>query len=142
MSLAPADEPKTAPTEQGTGGRPHLVVVRTRPIDRTQDADAPNGAVILTWFWHPRDRVWSRNYFESLEHALRLFVDESGWRLLQQQPLDAPHQNEIIFEARRADFARPSTEDLLREIGMTPTSVARLLDRPDRDTPKGTEDHV
>jgi hypothetical protein len=134
MSMAPAGQPKAAQVEHETAGRPHLVVVRTRAIDRVREPEAPGRTVLLTRFWHPRDRTWSTNYFESLEHALRLFVDESGWRLMQQQALDAPHRHELVFEARRADFTRPSTEDLLREIGMTPATVADLLDHPERGT--------
>ena len=112
------------------GGRPHLVVVTTRAVDAARDPDAPHGSRLVTRFWHPRDRAWSENHFESLEHAARLFIDERGWRLLQQQTLGAALSWELIFEARRADFARPSTDDILRDIGMTPERVAELLDRP------------
>ena len=132
MSMAPVGEVKAARAAQEAAGRPHLVVVYTHEIDPARESGVPGGALLLTRFWHPRDRSWSKNYFESLEHAVRLFVDESGWRLLQQQALDAPHRHELVFEARRADFARPSTEDLLREIGMTPATVAELLDHPER----------
>lgn len=99
-------------------GRPHLVVVRVRAAEAS-DA-APEGAHLVTRFWHPRDRRWSENFFESLEHALRLFVDESGWTLLQQQELDVPDNHELIFEARREDFAGPTTEEILRDVGLTP----------------------
>jgi hypothetical protein len=71
--------------------------------------------------------------FESLDHALRLFVDESGWVLQQQQPLDAPEAHELIFEARREDFSRPSTEQMLQEVGLSPDEVAKLLDGVDRE---------
>src|SRR6476646_575191 len=67
-------------------GRIHWVVVVTRPV-RAEDK-VPRGTALVTRFWHPRDRTWSENAFESLEHALRLFVDESGWILRQQQALD------------------------------------------------------
>jgi hypothetical protein len=87
------------------------------------------GAILLTRFWHPRDHCWSENAFESLDHALRLFVDESGWVLRQQQALDEPHVHELIFEARREDFSRPSTEQMLQDVGLTPQDVADLLDR-------------
>jgi len=60
---------------------------------------------------------------------LRLFVDESGWVLRQQQALDGPHIFELIFEARREDFSRPSTEQMLEEVGLSPEEVARLLHR-------------
>src|SRR5215207_11766413 len=109
-------------------GRVHWVVVVTRqPKD---DEKVPPGAVLLTRFWHPRDHCWSENAFESLDHALRLFVDESGWVLRQQQALDGPHAHELIFEARREDFSRPSTEEILQDVGLSPRDVAKLLDRP------------
>jgi hypothetical protein len=124
----------TAPAEAVAAGEPqrqHLVVVRTRAV-RAGDA-APPQAVLVTRFWHPRDQRWSENAFESLEHARRLFVDESGWTLLQEQSLDGPHAHELVFEARRADFMRPSTEELLRDVGLDPGAVADLLDRVDTD---------
>jgi hypothetical protein len=71
--------------------------------------------------------------FESLEHALHLFVDESGWVLRQQQPLDAPLAFELIFEARREDFSRPSTEALLEEAGFTPEDAKDLISGVDRE---------
>jgi hypothetical protein len=126
----PGTEPATEPASTATGGRPHLVVVTTRAVDATRDPAAPRGSRLVTRFWHPRDRRWAENHFESIEHAARLFIDESGWRLLQQQALGAAQAWELIFEARRADFARPSTGDILRDIGMTPEHVARLLDQP------------
>ena len=126
----PAVSPEVEPAATMAGGRPHLVVVTTRAVEAARDPDAPHGSTLVTRFWHPRDRAWSENHFQSLEHAARLFVDESGWRLLQQQSLGAALAYELIFEARRADFARPSTDDILRDIGMTPERVAELLDRP------------
>lgn len=128
----PATTPEAAPVATEPAGRPHLVVVMTRAVDAARDPDAPPGSVLVTRFWHPRDRKWTENFFETIEHAARLFIDESGWRLLQQQALGAAQAYELIFEARRADFARPSTDDILRDIGMTPEHVARLLDRPPR----------
>jgi hypothetical protein len=71
--------------------------------------------------------------FDSLDHALRLFVDESGWVLRQHQALDTPDAHELIFEARREDFSRPSTEQILQEVGLSPDEVAKLLDRVDRE---------
>ena len=112
--------------------RVHLVVVTTRAI--REDEGAGPGLLLRTRFWHPRDHRWSENDFESLEHARRLFVDESGWELRQQQVLDAPLAHELIFEARRVDFTRPSREQILRDIGMTPEGVNRLLDEVDRRT--------
>jgi hypothetical protein len=51
--------------------------------------------------------------------------------LRQQQSLDGPQIYELIFEARREDFSRPSTEQMLQEAGLTPQDVAKLLKRPD-----------
>jgi len=133
---APAPVVETAP-ERGSVERPgrvHWVVVVTRKI---QPGDkVPPGTLLLTRFWHPRDHRWSENAFESLDHALRLFVDESGWALRQQQALDAPLAHELIFEARREDFSRPSTEQILQEVGLSPQDVAHLLKRvePDDET--------
>lgn len=110
--------------------RVHLVVVTTRGLGEEDGAAA--GLVLRTRFWHPRDHRWSENDFESLEHARRLFVDESGWVLRQEQVLDTPLANELIFEARRVDFTRPSREQILRDIGMTPEAVNRMLDEVDR----------
>ena len=121
-----AVETATDPLRTDRPGRIHWVVVMTRP-PRLEDR-APAGATLLTRFWHPRDRCWSENAFESLDHALRLFVDESGWVLRQQQALDGPQLHELLFEARREDFSRPSTEQMLQEVGLTPQDVADLLD--------------
>jgi hypothetical protein len=109
-------------------GRVHWVVVVTRRV-RPEDRGPP-GTNLITRFWHPRDHRWSENAFESLDHALRLFVDESGWVLRQQQALDAAEAHELIFEARREDFSRPSTEQILHDVGLTPEDVAKWLDRP------------
>jgi hypothetical protein len=126
---APAVQTAPDPLTSERSGRVHWVVVMTRPI---QAADqAPAGARLVTRFWHPRDHRWSENAFESLDHAIRLFVDESGWVLRQQQMLDGPQLHELIFEARREDFSRPSTEQLLQEVGLTPQDVAQLLGRVD-----------
>jgi hypothetical protein len=127
----PAPAPAGAPAGVDPPGRSHLVVVSTRALAKGEVAAA--GAVIRTRFWHPRDRRWSENDFESLEHARRLFIEESGWVLRQEQPLDAPLAYELIFEAHRADFTRASQEEILREVGLTPEGVNQLLARVDRD---------
>ena len=62
-----------------------------------------------------------------MEHALRLFVDETGWVLRQQQSLDAPNAWELIFEARREDFSGPSTEQILEDVGLSPADVEGML---------------
>jgi hypothetical protein len=123
----PVLETAPDPLRSERSGRVHWVVVRTRALSE-QDR-APAGMVLMTRFWHPRDHRWSENAFESLDHALRLFVDESGWVLRQQQALDGPHAYELIFEARREDFSRPSTEQMLKEVGLDPQDVAKLLNR-------------
>jgi len=130
-----ADEaPLPSAAEQAVGtaapSRVHLVVVTTRAL--RDDEEAPAGALLRTRFWHPGEHRWSENDFESLEHAQRLFIDESGWLLRQQQALDAPLANELIFEARRIDFTRPSREQILRDIGMSPEAVDRMLEEVER----------
>jgi hypothetical protein len=127
--VAPA--PAGAPDAVAEPGRVHLVVVSTRAVS-AGDA-APAGAVLHTCFWHPRDQRWSENFFESLDHALHLFIEESGWVLRQQQALDSPHAHELIFEARRQDFSRPSAEDMLRDVGLTPRDVADVIERVDAE---------
>jgi hypothetical protein len=133
VELQPATEP--APEETLRPGRVHLVVVVTRAV--TPADAAPPGAVLVSRFWHPSLHRWSENSFESLEHAIHLFVDESGWVLRQQQPLDAVHAYELIFEARREDFSRPSTEAMLQDVGLTPEDVADLIERIERENGPG-----
>ena len=130
-----ADEaPLPSAAEQAVGtaapSRAHLVVVTTRAL--REDEKAAAGALLRTRFWHPGEHRWSENDFESLEHAQRLFIDESGWVLRQQQALDVPLAHELIFEARRIDFTRPSREQILRDIGMSPEAVDRMLDQVER----------
>ena len=64
---------------------------------------------------------------------MHLFVDESGWVLRQQQALDGPHAFELIFEARREDFSRPSTEAMLQDVGLSAEDVADLIERIERE---------
>ena len=125
---APLLETAPDPLTSERSGRVHWVVVVTRA--RRPEDNAPANAILLTRFWHPRDHCWSENAFESLDHALRLFVDESGWVLRQQQALDKPHAHELIFEARREDFSRPSTEQMLQDVGLSPQDVQHLLHPP------------
>ncbi len=129
VAEAPAVETAPDPLRSERSGRVHWVVVMTRAP--SQADKAPAGVVLLTRFWHPRDHCWSENAFESLDHAIRLFVDESGWVLRQQQSLDGPQAYELIFEARREDFSRPSTEQMLQDVGLTPQDVAKLLEKPE-----------
>jgi hypothetical protein len=127
----PAVEAEPEPIRSARPGRIHWVVVTTRAVKPGEAAQA--GATLVTRFWHPRDHRWSENVFDSLDHAVRLFVDESGWVLHQHQGLDAPEAHELIFEARREDFSRPSTEQMLQEVGLSPEDVANLLDRVERE---------
>ena len=130
--VAPAVETAPAAISSERPGRAHWVVVVTR---RVQSGDkVPAAGTLLTRFWHPRDHRWSENVFDSLDHALRLFVDESGWVLRQHQMLDAPDAHELIFEARREDFSRPSTAEMLEDVGLSREDVAKLLDQVDRDS--------
>jgi len=87
LELQPAEQPAAAVPMRA--GRVHLVVVVTRAV--TPEDRAPPSVVLVSRFWHPSLHRWSENAFESLEHAMHLFVDESGWVLRQQQALDAPH---------------------------------------------------
>jgi hypothetical protein len=134
LELQPETSP--APARSHRAGRVHLVVVVTRPVTANQ---APPGAVLVARFWHPSLRRWSETPFESLEHALHLFVDESGWVLRQQQALDGPHAFELIFEARREDFSRPSTEAMLQDVGLSAEDVADLIERIEREN--GSDEH-
>jgi hypothetical protein len=131
MPLPTAAE-QLEPTSESS--RIHLVVVTTRAVDGEETGSTR--PTIRTRFWHPRDRRWSENDFDSLEHARTLFIDESGWVLRQDQPLDAALAREWIFEAHRVDFTRSSKEQILRDIGMTPDSVHRLLDDVERKHPE------
>jgi hypothetical protein len=129
LELQPETSP--APGHSLRSGRVHLVVVVTRAV--TAKVQAPPGAVLIARFWHPSLRRWNETPFESLEHALHLFVDESGWVLRQQQALDGPHAFELVFEARREDFSRPSTEAMLQDVGLSAEDVADLLERIERE---------
>ena len=132
---APSPAPQSLTQSDAPAGRPHLVVVRTRVAEPGDGSAA--GTSLVARYWHPRDRRWNDHGFESLDHAIRVFVDESGWVLLQPQDLDGPNAHELIFEARSADFAQPSTEQILRDIGMTPDTVADLMDQVDRGEAPG-----
>jgi hypothetical protein len=129
LELQPETSPAPGPTRRP--GRIHLVVVVTRAV--TAKDQAPPGAMLVARFWHPSLRRWSETPFESLEHALHLFVDESGWVLRQQQVLDGPHAFELVFEARREDFSRPSREAMLQDVGLSAVDVADLNERIARE---------
>ena len=131
-SPAPAVQAAPDPLLTDRPGRVHWVVVVTRRMN--VQGGVASAKSLITRFWHPRDHRWSENVFDSLDHALRLFVDESGWVLRQHQTLDAPEAHELIFEARREDFSRPSTAELLEDVGLSPEDVAKLLNQVERDS--------
>jgi hypothetical protein len=134
LELQPESAPAAMP--RGRPGRVHFVVVVTRAV--TAEDQAPPGATLVARFWHPSLRRWSESPFESIEHALHLFVDESGWVLRQQQALDGPHAFELVFEARREDFSRPSAEAMLQDVGLSAEDVADLIERVEREN--GTDE--
>ena len=131
-SPAPAVQAAPDPLLTDRPGRVHWVVVVTRRMN--VQGGVASAKSLITRFWHPRDHRWSENVFDSLDHALRLFVDESGWVLRQHQTLDAPEAHELIFEARREDFSRPSTAELLEDVGLSREDVAKLLNQVERDS--------
>jgi hypothetical protein len=110
--------------------RPHLVVVVTRALE--QGEVAGSDTALRARYWNPHEHRWSEADYESLEGLRRRHIDEEGWELLQEQLLDAPLAAELIFKAHRVDFTRPSREQILRDIGMTPEDVNHLLEDVDR----------
>jgi hypothetical protein len=122
----PVPDPRASLTRPPSGHRTHLVVVRTRP------ADPGSPGELVTRYWHPGRRAWQEQTFESLEHAMHLFVEENGWELRQQQPLDRAGAEELIFAARPEDLDRPSARELLQEeVGLTPEDAEAMLERVD-----------
>jgi hypothetical protein len=111
------------PTESLPPRRSHLVAVVTRALGEGEAA----GFVLRARYWNPYEHRWSEHDYESLESLRRRYIDEEGWELLQEQGLDAPLAAELIFRAHRIDFTRPSREQILRDIGMTPDDVNQLL---------------
>lgn len=118
------------PVETSLPRRAHIVVVVTRAL---AEGEGEGGATIRERYWNPHERRWSEADFESMESLRRRHVDEGGWELLQEQTLDAPLASELIFKAHRIDFTRPSREQILRDIGMTPDDVSDLLEHVDRE---------
>jgi hypothetical protein len=119
------------PVESVPPPRSHLVTVITRSVTAADQAEP--GATIRERYWNPYERRWSETDFESLESLRRRHIEEGGWELLQEQALDAPLAWELIFKAHRIDFTRPSREQILRDIGLTPDDVSDLLDHVDRE---------
>src|SRR5919109_5224993 len=118
------------PSEALPPKRSHLVAVVTRALEK---GEAPGSHMVLrARYWNPYQHNWSESDYESLESLRRRHIDEEGWELLQEQQLDAPLAVELIFRAHRVDFTRPSREQILRDIGMTPDDVDHLLEDVDR----------
>jgi hypothetical protein len=118
------------PAESLPPRRSHLVVVVTRALDASEAGD--DGPALRARYWNPHERRWTEADYDSLEALRRRHVDEEGWELLQEQRLDAYLAVELIFKAHRVDFTRPSREQILRDIGMTPDDVSHLLEDVDR----------
>jgi hypothetical protein len=119
------------PTESLPPRRTHLVTVVTRAL---VDGDGGEpGATLRERYWNPHDRRWCETDFDSLEALRRRHIEEQGWELLQEQSLQAPLAVELIFKAHRVDFTRPSREQILRDIGLTPDDVSDLLGQVDRE---------
>jgi hypothetical protein len=122
----PVPDPGASEAPPRAGHRVHLVVIRTRPVD------PPSAGEIVARYWHPARRAWQEQSFESREHAMHLFVEEYGWEVRQQQPLDRPRCEELIFAARMEDLDQPSARELLlEEVGLTPEDAEAMLDRVD-----------
>ena len=122
----PVPDPRASAAMPPSGLPIHLVVVRTRP------GDPASAGELVTRYWHPGRRAWQEHTFESLEHAMHLFVEENGWELRQQQPLDRARAEELIFAARPEDLDQPSARELLQEeVGLTAEDAEAMLERVD-----------
>ena len=104
------------------------MVVTTSPA-----APLPDGTPMLTArYWQPREARWVEQAFETVEHALRVFVDENGWVLRQHQVLDSAAHHELIFETQVERLSQPSVVEVLEaEVGLTPKDVEDMLTRVD-----------
>jgi hypothetical protein len=120
------------PSEAVPPRRAHLVTVVTRAL---AEGEAAPGAALRARYWNPHEHRWTEADFDSLDALRRRYVEEGGWELLQEQQLDADLAVELIFKARRIDFTRPSREQILRDIGLTPEDVHHLLEHVDREEP-------
>ena len=118
------------PVPSGPPRRPHFVAMTTHALDASEAGEP--GATLRARYWNPHERRWNEADYDSLEGLRRRHVDEEGWELLQEQQLDVPFAVELIFKAHRIDFTRPSREQILRDIGMTPDDVSQLLEDVDR----------
>jgi hypothetical protein len=136
-AAVPLPDPLASPADLPPAGDTHLVVVRTRASENSA-ADSPGE--IVTRYWHPRRRAWQEQTFESLEHAMHLFVEENGWILRQQQRLDRAGAEELIFAVRLEELDQPSARDLLlEEVGLTPEDAEALLDRVDEQADRSDQ---
>jgi hypothetical protein len=122
----PLPEVAVQPTESLVPRRSHFVVMVTRALDAGEGGEP--GATLRARYWNPHGHRWAEADYESLDGLRRRHVEEEGWELLQEQELDAPLAVELIFKAHRIDFTRPSREQILRDIGMTPDDVNQLLE--------------
>jgi hypothetical protein len=130
VTPVPAVAEQPEPLEILPARRTHLVAVITRALDEAERAEP--GDRLRERYWNPHERRWREDDFDSLESLRRRHIEESGWELLQEQQLDAPLAVELIFKAHRVDFVRPSREQILRDIGMTPDDVNQMLEQVDR----------
>lgn len=132
---APVPLPALAeqPAESLPARRAHLVTVVTRAL--AEGEAATPDMTLRERYWNPHERRWTEGDYESLEALRRRHVEENGWELLQEQQLDGHLAVELIFKAHRIDFTRPSREQILRDIGMTPDDVSDLLGQVDREPP-------
>lgn len=122
----PLPDPQVSPDTPQPVRPVHLVVVRTRPGDPSSPGE------VVTRYWHPGRRTWQEQTFESVELALRLFVEEHGWELRQQQALEGARREELIFAAATGELDLPSAREvLLEEVGLTPEDAEAMLDRVD-----------
>jgi len=133
----PVPDPAGSPASSSRREEAHLVVVRTRP---PRSAAAAAAGEVVTRYWHPRRRAWQEQTFESLEHAMHVFVEENGWVLRQQQRLDRPGTEELIFAVRLEELEQPSARELLlEEVGLTPEDAEALLDRVDEQADRSDQ---
>jgi hypothetical protein len=74
-----------------------------------------------------RDRPWKKGTLNARRIAPGADTRAVGspglpaaCRFLDSWALDRPHAHELIFGAQRRDFSRPSAEEMLRDMGLTP----------------------
>ena len=115
LELQPA--PEAAPDHPVRPGRMHLVVVVTRAVT-SADSPPPSAALIARFIFRRGSGCYGVNGADAAT-------------------FDAPHAYELVFEARREDFSRPSTEAMLEDVGLTPQDVADLMERVDRENGGG-----